>query len=326
MRPVDGLVAVTYRCNARCAMCNIWQAKPPEELRPEAYSALPASLTSLNLTGGEPFMRDDLPEIVGSVVDACPKANIIISTNGLLPDRIEEQIKRILSVASDIGVAVSLDGIGEMHDRIRGVKNAYETTMRSISLLKQLGVKGLRIAFTITPENVGHFSKVYELSKKEGAEFTCAITHASPHYFQITETLEPVDQTLLEREIGIVAKQELRSWSPKRWARAYFMAGLLAYARSGNRILPCHAASDFFFLDPAGSVYPCNVLDTELGNVRERSADAILDSPAATEARAAVRGCRECWMVCTARTAIRRRPFRVGGWVCAHKFLPGLKI
>ncbi len=64
MKPIDALVAITYRCNARCAMCNIWRAKPSEELRPDAYAALPASLRSVNLTGGEPFLRDDLPDIV----------------------------------------------------------------------------------------------------------------------------------------------------------------------------------------------------------------------------------------------------------------------
>ena len=326
MKPIDALVAITYRCNARCAMCNIWRAKPSEELRPDAYAALPASLRSVNLTGGEPFLRDDLPDIVRVVAKTCPHADIVISTNGLLPKRIEEQMTQILEAVPDLGVAVSLAGIGEMHDRIRGVKEAYETTMRAVTSLKQLGVKGLRIAFTITPENVSHLSKVYELSRKEGAQFTCAITHTSPHYFRTTEALKPMDIDALERQVRDVVREELRTFSPKRWVRAYFLAALLTFARRGRRIMPCRAGRDFFFLDPEGNIYPCNVVPERLGNMKEDSVEEILASPAAEQARRTIHDCRDCWMVCTARTAIRRRPVRVGGWILTHKLLPGSKI
>ena len=61
MMPVDAVLAVTYRCNARCTMCGIWSSKPVAELPPAAYARLPASLRDVNLTGGEPFLRDDLP-------------------------------------------------------------------------------------------------------------------------------------------------------------------------------------------------------------------------------------------------------------------------
>ncbi len=63
MKPVDAVIAVTYRCNARCAMCGIWKSQPGPDLPPEVYRKLPSSLRDVNLTGGEPFLRDDLAAV-----------------------------------------------------------------------------------------------------------------------------------------------------------------------------------------------------------------------------------------------------------------------
>ncbi|MBN2566251.1 MAG: radical SAM protein, partial [Candidatus Eisenbacteria bacterium] len=77
--PIGCVVAVTYRCNARCAVCDIWKSPsdPAAELAPEDYAWLPDSLRSVNISGGEPFLRDDLPGVVSFVARACPKARIV---------------------------------------------------------------------------------------------------------------------------------------------------------------------------------------------------------------------------------------------------------
>ena len=66
-QPFDAVIAVTYRCNARCQMCNIWQVKDHDDCKPEDYRVIPTSLRHINVSGGEPFLRADLPEIIWPV-------------------------------------------------------------------------------------------------------------------------------------------------------------------------------------------------------------------------------------------------------------------
>ena len=185
MMPVDAVLAVTYRCNARCAMCGIWNSKPVAELPPAVYARLPSSLRDVNLTGGEPFLRDDLPEIHAAVRSACPRARTVVSTNGLLTDRIVAAVRAMASVEPEIGVAVSVDGPPEIHDRLRGVPGAHERAMATVRGLQEAGFRNLRLAFTATRENANCLGQVYALARELRVEFTCALQHGSEHYFHV---------------------------------------------------------------------------------------------------------------------------------------------
>lgn len=322
-RPVDAAVAVTYRCNARCVMCGIWRGPRTEECPPEVFGGLPWSLRWVNVTGGEPFLRSDLEEIVKRIRSACPRAHIIISTNGLLTDRIVEVMRR-LDMGGRLGLAVSLDGIGEKHDEIRGVKDAFVSAQATMRRLAENGLGGVRIAFTITPGNVDHFARVYDLSRQLNVEFTCALAQGSEHYFQIDdEGLRTAPETL-RAALEPVARAELRSFSPKRWARAYFLSGMLRFASGLGRPLPCRAGRDSFFVDPTGDVYLCNVLSCVMGNLNEQSFDEIWASERADRARGVAADCGDgCWMICSARTAMRRDKLRVLGWALWRKLQRG---
>ena len=327
MKPSDAVLAITYRCNARCVMCGIWRGRSPNEMAPAAYRNLPASLRSVNVTGGEPFLRKDLIDVVETVREACPRADIVISTNGLLTERIVDAMRRLDHGPGRVGVAVSVDGIGDMHDHTRGVPGAFAKAQATLRRLAESGIGGVRMAFTATPENVTHFTRVYDLSRQFGVEFTCAVAQGSEHYFQIGDEGLAIAPEVLRLGMVPVILAELATWSPKRWARAYFARGLLGFASGQGRPLGCRAGEDFFFVDPSGDVYPCNVLSHVMGNLEEQAFDAIWRSPRAGKAREDVRACQGgCWMVCTARTAIQRRRPRVLGWALAHKLIPGLKL
>jgi len=320
LMPVDALVAVTYRCNARCAMCGIWRAEPSEELPPEAYRRLPSSLRDVNLTGGEPFLRDDLPAVHEAVRAACPRVHTVVSTNGLLTERIVSMARRMAQAEPHIAVAVSLDGPQEVHDEMRGVRGAYDRALRTVRALRDAGVDNLRLAFTATGRNLGHLSRVYHLSLDLGVQFTCAVQHGSSHYFHLPPPEERLPPAQLAEQLAPVIRRELRTLSPRRWARAYFMAGLHQFATRGVRPLDCRAGRDFFFLDPSGEVYTCNGAEFRMGNLVRDRFERLWTSPQAEEARRKADLCRSgCWMVCTARTAVKRHWVRVAWWVLWHR-------
>jgi MoaA/NifB/PqqE/SkfB family radical SAM enzyme len=321
MRPVDAVVAVTFRCNARCAMCGIWKTEAGQELPPEAYRKLPDSLRDVNLTGGEPFLREDLPAIHAAVCAAAPGVQTITSSNGLMTERIVETVREMAKTEPNVGVAISLDGPAEVHDRVRAIPKAHERALRTLRELQQAGIANLRFAFTATTENTDHMRYVYDLSRELGVQFTCAIQHGSEHYFHTPPPEERLPLDELRAQFLPIMRDELRSMSPKRWARAWFMRGQLEFVATGRRPLPCSAGSDFFFLDPAGDLFVCNAAPWKMGNLKERSFNEIWSSPEAEESRRKVARCASgCWMICSARTAIRRAAPRVLLWALRAKF------
>jgi len=265
MRIVDAVLAVTYKCNARCIMCNIWQQPPQKELKPEDYRKLPKTLKDINISGGEPFLREDLFDVIENILKVNPKVRIIISTNGLAPDLIKRQMEKIIKIKPDIGVAVSLDGIGKKHEEVRRVPQAYEKVLRTIEILKKLKVKHLKIAFTAGDYNIDHLMKVYYLSKELGTEFTLAAVHQATHYFATDIKIKSLDK--FKKQFQSLIKEELKTKSPKRWVRAYFTFGLYKLLKDKTRILPNYSGLASFFMDPQGNVYPSDVSDFKMGNI-----------------------------------------------------------
>jgi radical SAM protein with 4Fe4S-binding SPASM domain len=319
MYPIDAVLAVTYRCNARCVMCDIWKDYPPDVLQPSDYDRLPTTLKYVNISGGEPFLRNDLPEIIRVVLRRSPQAQIVISTNGFLPNRVKNQMAEIVEFCPQIGIGFSVDGLDETHLKIRGIAGGFQKIMESIQICHDLGVTNMRLAFTASRDNIGDFRKVYELANEMGMEFTCGVAQDSSHYFRRQGNIT-VENEPLRQELEYIVSSELRSNSPKRWLRAYFESGLYDFAAGGSRLQRCSAGSSFFFMDSYGNIYPCNVLDEPMGNLREQTFEEIWFSKDADKTRDVVAGCPNgCWMVCTARTSMLENKGEVLGWIAKNK-------
>lgn len=318
-KPIDVVLATTYRCNARCIMCNIWKNPSENDLLPDEYRFLPPSTRFVNISGGEPFLRNDIPEIVKVVKERAPSSKIIISTNGFLPDRIEESMRETLKIDRDIGIGISIDGAGEMHDKVRGIPNGFNKCMDTVERLKRLGMTNLRLAFTVVDENVDDLPEVYRLSKEMGVEFSTAVAQNSSHYFMTEENLFNKIDKFRDR-LGPLVEDLLRSARPKNWLRAFFAHGLYRYSVGAGRPFVCNAAQDFFFVAPNGDIFPCNVMERVLGNVREKSFDEIWNSDEADKIRDEVRACDlKCWMICTARSDMKKNAGHVVEWIAKKK-------
>jgi MoaA/NifB/PqqE/SkfB family radical SAM enzyme len=316
--PVGCVAAVTYRCNARCEICDIWrqEADPESELAPEHYRWLPSSLRSVNVSGGEPFLRDDIVDVVAAMREACPRARIVISTNGLTPGRIADAVSRM----SEVAVRVSVDAVGALHDRIRGVEGAFERAIETVKRLKEVGVRDLGLAATASEATAGEIPRVKKLADEMGVEFVASAVHSSPFFFGSHGEERPRSAQIVEG-IAEIMRAELRSARPLEWAKAYYMRGLIDYVLGKPRRLACRAGVDFFFLDPRGDVFPCNVLDVKVGNVRDGSFEEIRRRSEAAVRRAVGRCREQCWMVCTVSPPMRRRPLRPIAWIAGAKLL-----
>jgi len=167
IEPTSASLAVTLRCNSRCVICDIWKRKNRQELSPVIYKKLPQGLKNIDITGGEPFLRNDLVKIVEVVKKTCPKARILVTTNGSMPLKIAKTSQKMLKFDKNLAFRVSLDGIGKTHDKIRGVINSYKKTVETIRILKELNVKDLGIIFTLSKLNQDELPKVLDFCKQE---------------------------------------------------------------------------------------------------------------------------------------------------------------
>ncbi|MEA2113741.1 MAG: radical SAM protein [Patescibacteria group bacterium] len=312
----DVVLAVTYQCNGRCKFCNIWQNPKSFSCQSSDYENLPHNLKSVNISGGEPFLRDDLPEIVRTISRQCPKAKIIISTNGFLPSVIKKTMTKIIKFKRDIGVAVSLDGFGLIHEEMRGFPGGFCLVIETIRLLKELGVKDLKIAFTLNNQNINQLKRVYYLSKELEVEFSLAACHNSSHYFQKEDNkIRKIES--VKKEINWLIEQELKRFSLKRWARAYFAQGLIEFLGKGRRILPDYSGLTSIFIDPFGNIYPSDVWDLKIGHLKK-----VRDwNKFVVEAQKTISCSKKpiSWMICTVRQAIKNHKFQVGWWVLRRR-------
>ncbi len=323
--PVDAVVALSYRCNLRCRTCDLGDRADAGTLTPEVLAKLPASLRYVNVTGGEPFLGDDVAACVRAVARAAPRAEITISTNGMLAERAEAVVRELLPDVPGLRVAVSVDGAEETHDRVRRAPGSFRKARETMDRLKPLLGRNVHVAFTISAANVGDFGAVAALADELGLPLSLALAHASEHYFR--PEADAVPAAPAARRAGDEAtRYYLRRGTPAAAARAYFAAGLSRVAEGRPRLIPCRAGDRFFYLDPAGDVYLCNMRREVLGNLSRQTFAAIWagESRRAALPTTGERCPLQCWMVCTARTAIRDHPLRVALWaagVYARKLL-----
>src|SRR6266542_250081 len=120
---MDLTVITTYRCNSRCSTCNIWMhpTRPVDEINLDVLKKIPSGIDNLNITGGEPTIRNDLAEIVDVLY---PKAHKLeISSNGIYPHRLEPIVQKY----PDIKIRFSLEGTAKLSNTTRGEENSFHT-------------------------------------------------------------------------------------------------------------------------------------------------------------------------------------------------------
>ena len=300
-------------------MCSVWRSTATDRLSPAHLAGLPRSLRTVNITGGEPFLHPQLPDFVSAVRRRLPRAITTISTNGLLTDRIRRLLPDLLSRDPRLRIAVSIDGLEETHDLIRGLSGTFNKALQTIEHLRSADFPGLRLSMTLSRQNSDQLLAVADLASHYRAELSIVPAHASPVHFLTTETAPPNLETLLPQLQAFIS-QLLLTASPKLWLRAHFAHRVGQYLTGSLPPFPCQAGSDFFFLQADGTVYPCNVCSEPVGNIIEQDFADIWHSPTAQQRRRDVINCkRRCWMVCTARSYYRTHPLQVGLWILARK-------
>ena len=223
----------------RCKMCNIWQnpTDKAEEIKASDLTTLP-KLKFINLTGGEPFIREDLAEII----EECYKHTdrIVISTSGWYDDRVIDIARRF----PNIGIRISIEGLKAKNDELRGRDGGFDKGYRILLKLKEMGVKDIGFGCTVSNNNSSDMLELYKLSRELNLEFATAAFHNSFYFHKDDNRITNTDRVIADFEELI--NLQLKERHPKSWFRAYFNMGLINYIEGNRRMLPCEAGTANF--------------------------------------------------------------------------------
>ena len=317
--PKDASIITTYRCQMRCKMCSIWKFPTNEQKEIKAKDLEKLSpLKFVNVTGGEPFQRRDIEDIISVLFTKAPR--VVISTSGW-------HYERIVSIAKKfpkIGIRVSIEGLSQTNDGLRGRTRGFDNGLKVLLKLRELGIKDIGFGITVSNENSEDMLWLYRLSKELKMEFATATFHNSFYFHKDDNRVTNKDVVISHFEELI--ENLLKENNPKSWARAFFNLGLINYIKGGKRMLPCEGGIENYFIEPYGDVYPCNGLEDKIwkesmGNIKDfDSFEELWNSEKAIKVRNLVKICpKNCWMVGTASPVMKKYIKHPALWILENK-------
>ena len=279
--PMNLTLSVSYRCNSHCKTCNIHERKAEELSLGEwkkIFKSLGHGVFWVTMSGGEPFLRQDLSEIVRSLYDECRPSIINVPTNGLLVERIPKIVADIADYCrqAQIVINVSIDDIGEKHDSIRGVPGNYDRALATLAALKEVDLPNLSIGIhtVISRFNVDRIPLVYDaLSGLHPDSYITEIAEEREELCTVDSGITPSSEEYARAVDYLRSKLEKDHFAKVgRITRAF----RIEYYRMVKRILterrqiiPCYAGFASAQISPDGDVWMCCVKAQSVGNLRD---------------------------------------------------------
>lgn len=292
LAPRELMFAVTYRCNSRCVMCNIWKGKRREEMSSDQIAEVLSDnlfkkIQVVNITGGEPTLRADLGGITRLLIDKMPELKkITLTSNGLDTSKVINKCVVMAEICDknniDFFVGLSVDGIGKVHDEIRNIPQAFDKVNNTISKIREMQQKysvRFGINCTIIPKNIGDVYNVYNWCEQRDIDAKFIVASCAENYYwnkDIEEELkfkEDDKRYLLLFLEKLAEKKSLLNFS------AYYYNDVVKMLKNDkNRTTPCVFSLDAFMLDPYGDLYYC-MYGNKIGNCLENNGKGIYYDP-----------------------------------------------
>src|SRR5579871_1584411 len=286
--PLNLTISVSYRCNSRCKTCNVWQ-RPNDDFTLEEYDKTFASMGRspywFTFSGGEPTLRKELPEMVASAYRHCRPGIINIPTNGIQYKTIPRRVEQVLLAAprSEVIINLSLDGVGERHDEIRGVRDNWKHAMLTYAELKKLKAKHRNLTVgihtVISNFNVEAFPELCEYVQRE-LKPDSYITEIAEQRVELDTVGLGITPTVERYSVAIDAllesmrDQQLMGVAEVAQAfRRQYYELVKRTLREHRQVIPCMAGVASAQIAPNGDVWPCCIRAQSMGNLREHDYD-----------------------------------------------------
>lgn len=301
LMPLTVTYSVTNMCQSRCSTCYIWRLyreKPDlrkKELSIDEIEKIFKSMGHIyffNVSGGEPFLRKDLPKIIDLACKYLKPGVIHIPTNCLSPDLVVENTRKILEVIKSnklnipFTIKPSFDGVGEKHDKIRGVKGNFKKLIGTLEKLKELKKEypnlDIGIGTVISVYNVKNIKEVVDYSEKIKVDsYINEIAEERSELFTLGKGITPdaKDYWGAIRIFSESTKRQLKTRNPltkiTQAFRLVYYDLVVRILREKRQVIPCYAGLTNAHINPYGEVWPCCVLGYKkpMGNLRNVNYD-----------------------------------------------------
>jgi MoaA/NifB/PqqE/SkfB family radical SAM enzyme len=308
MKPVYLIVGLTYDCNSFCRTCFNWEQLRKNKEHELSLDELRKTFASMGdllfivMSGGEPFLRRDLPEVCETLSTQNNVKQITIPTGAIASDLIARSTEATLQKCpkTQIVVNLSIDHVGEKHDWIRGVPGNYEKAKKTYAALMPLKKKYSNLTVNVhtclCTFNVDDLDELFTAVKTDFPEI-------SFHSFEMLRGDQPdknIQPISTDRYREVLPRLE-KYWSTYRnydgflkFVKVYSRRMELAVLEQETQVRPCHAGYVSGVLDARGEVRMCELRDA-VGNVKDTNYDfgKLWFSEAADKQRTSIKA-KEC--------------------------------
>lgn len=331
--PYRMTVIATRDCNSRCQMCNIWRQKGLPQLSLEQYRHIFERndwwfIRSITLTGGEPTMRQDLPQVFEVIARGCPHLeHAYLATSALNTRRTLDYVEQVLTWAtsnlpglSTFQVQVSLDGVGELHDEIRGIKGFFQRVQDTLeglwALQTRFPILGLRLSTVVLPENLARILQVRQFATQRNLPIHFSPAVVSSEFY---ENAQQASDLTLDAQSGQSIESLFEELADLDTSGMQFhYRDIARMFRGAERSRRCMMGFYDWVLESDARVFACvNCESYCFGNLLETPFEALWFGPQAYQARRSLRQncCPSCPSPCHAPP--------INGWELARLKLGG---
>jgi MoaA/NifB/PqqE/SkfB family radical SAM enzyme len=316
-RPFKVTFALTDRCDCRCAGCLIWRKPKGREVTAAEVGRVLAAAPSVrwvNLTGGEIFLRDDVPAVAAACREALPDLAVLdFPTTGQRTDRIVADVERIATLGVPrLYVTVSVEGPPAVHDALRGRPGAFAAMARTFAALRDVAGVRVYLGMTLSDQNARLVERTLEavgevVPGTSWRDLHLNVYTRSDHYYDNAASgLAPPAPGDLEAALACALRAREQGGAVTDWIEATYLRLLPEFLATGRSPLPCQSLRAGVFVAANGDLYPCTVYGRKLGNVLDTPLEELLASGDAADARDVIArdACPGCWSPCEANPTI----------------------
>ena len=316
---------LTYKCNYKCKICNIWARGPGEAEMTlpeiEEFFLKNNYISWLNLGGGEIFLREDINEIADIIYTKLDNLVLLdFATTGFFTDRVLSFVERLGRYKpKKLFITVSLDGPKETHEWLRGIPGSWDKAIETFRGLRSMASASFKpyLGYTLSKYNFDKFFDTVKAVKKAMPdigldEFHINLAQVSELYYQNEACLDASwafkEKDRISALLGSFLGQKRKAGNITLFLESVYQSRLKQFLNTAKTPLHCRALSASCFIDPAWNVYPCVSYNKVIANLKELGFDLrpVWQLAACRQLQKEIlkSSCPNCWTPCEAYQTI----------------------
>ena len=279
---------ITYRCNARCVMCNIWRMDNSGEATVEEFGRflqddIFKKVEAVGINGGEPTLVSNLHEYADEILKLPALRSLNIISHGFNTPRALRAFEIIYSACKVKGVSfhvsISLDGVGPIHDDVRRIPGGFLKTMATVNELiinQQKYCDSYEIGCTVVSQNIHHLIELdtYAKIKNYNIKYRLGIDNKRIESDKLRNQYSVIYSPLRQSAKEFFHYQISQT---KDLVHRFKYHSIFTWLNSEKpkRLLGCDWKDEGVTLDARGELYYCAVASDSIGSLRKEKGEKI---------------------------------------------------